>query len=221
MEVWKRMTGIIQKKREVIEWGCMAYNKGFLDGASGNLSLRLDDRQILITPSGISKGRLKPADLIRYDIVKEKPVGKGGNKPSSEIRMHTFIYRQRSDVQAILHAHPVYAVALSVAGISLDKAILPESVFALGTIVTCPYATPTTRDVVDVIKSAVVAGNQALILTRHGSITLGKTMEEAFMRLETLEHVAKVTAVASSIGKVTPLPKKEIQKIEYRISNKK
>jgi L-fuculose-phosphate aldolase len=208
------MAGISQIKRELIEWGRIAYDKGFLDGASGNLSMRLSGQRILITPSGISKGRLKPDDLIQYDIQKEKSVGKAGRRPSSEIRMHTFIYQHRNDVQAVLHAHPVYAVALSVAGISLEKAILPESVFALGTIVTCPYATPTTQDVVDVIQTAVAAGHSALILARHGSITLGKTMEEALMRLETLEHVAKVTAVARFIGNVRALPKKEIQKIE-------
>jgi L-fuculose-phosphate aldolase len=128
--------------------------------------------------------------------------------------MHAFVYQHRKDVDAILHAHPVYAVALSVAGISLEKAILPESLFALGTIVTCPYATPTTQEVVTSIRPSIMAGHQALILARHGSITLGRTMEEAFIRLETLEHVAKVTAVARSMGKATALSKKEIHKIE-------
>ena len=203
-----------QKQRDMIKWGKVAYEKGFLSGASGNLSIRLNSSQILITPSGISKGRLLQKELIRYDIEKDKPLGKSGHKPSSEIRMHTFIYQHRKDVNAVLHAHPVYAVALSVAGISLEKAILPESVFALGSIVTCPYATPTTLDVVDSIKPSILAGHQAMILARHGSITLGKTMEEAYLCLETLEHVAKVTAVAHSIGKITALPKKEIQKIK-------
>jgi len=207
-------SGISKKQRDMIAWGRAAYEMGFLSGASGNLSIRLNSSQILITPSGISKGRLVQKDLVRYDIEKNKQLGKSAHKPSSEIRMHAFIYRHREDVSAVLHAHPVYAVALSVAGISLKKAMLPESVFAFGTIVTCPYATPTTPAVVDSIKAFILAGHQALILARHGSITLGKTLEEAFMRLETLEHVAKVTAAAHSIGKVTPLPKKEIQKIE-------
>jgi L-fuculose-phosphate aldolase len=202
------------KKRDMIKWCNLSYDKGFLPGASGNLSIRLNTNQILITPSGISKGRLLQKDLIKYDMGKNKTVGASSRKPSSEIRMHAFIYQQRKDVGAILHAHPVYVVALSVAGISLEKAILPESIFSLGTIVTCPYATPTTQDVVDSIRSAVLEGHQAMILARHGSITLGKNMEEAFMRLETLEHVAKVTSVACSLGKVTALPKKEIQKIE-------
>jgi L-fuculose-phosphate aldolase len=204
----------MQKQRDIIEWGKIAYEKGFLSGASGNLSIRWNSSQILITSSGISKGRLAQKDLIRYDIEENKSIGKSARKPSSEIRMHTFIYQHRKDVNAVLHAHPVYAVALSVAGISLEKAILPESVFALGSIVTSPYATPTTRDVVDSIKPFILAGHHAVILARHGSITLGKTMEEAYMRLEILEHVAKVTAVARSIDKVTALPKKEIQKIE-------
>ena len=207
-------SGLSEKKRDIIEWSRSAYHEGFLPGASGNLSLRLSEHRILITPSGMSKGRLGQNDLIQFDIQKGKALGNAAGKPSSEIRMHAFIYQHRSDVHAVLHAHPVYAVALSVAGISLEKAILPESVFALGAIVTCPYATPTTPRVVAAIKSAVLAGHQALILARHGSITLGRTMAEAYMRLETLEHVAKVTAVACSIGKVNPLPQKEIQNIE-------
>ena len=207
-----------KKRRDIIEWGRLAYEKGFLPGASGNLSIRLNRNQILITPSGMSKGRLLPKDLITYDMKKDRPVGASGRKPSSEIRMHAFIYRERKDVSAILHAHPVHTVALSVAGVSLDRAILPESLFALGTIVTCPYATPTTPEVVTVIRPAVMEGCQAMILKRHGSITLGNTMEEAFLRLETLEHVATVTAVARSIGRVTVLSKKEIQKIEKILS---
>jgi L-fuculose-phosphate aldolase len=212
-------SGISQKQRDMIAWGRAAYEMGFLSGASGNLSIRLNSSQILITPSGISKGRLMQKDLIRYDMEKNKSLEPAVCKPSSEIRMHAFIYQHRQDVNAVLHAHPVYAVALSVAGISLEKAMLPESVFALGSIVTCPYATPTTQDVVEAIKPAILAGHQAVILARHGSITLGKTLEEAFLRLETLEHVAKVTAAAHSIGKVTPLPKKEIEKIKKMIQS--
>ena len=209
----------VQKRREIIEWGRLAYEKGFLPGASGNLSIKLNDDQLLITPSGVSKGGLLQKDLIKFDMRKNKSVGASSRKPSSEIRMHAFIYQQRKDVSAILHAHPVYAVALSAAGISLEKVILPESLFALGTIVTCPYATPTTREVVASIRPAILEGHQALVLARHGSVTLGKTMEEAFMRLESLEHVATVTAVARSIGKVTALSQKEIQKIENMLSS--
>jgi L-fuculose-phosphate aldolase len=208
------MAGLRQQQQEMIAWGSAAYEKGFLSGASGNLSIRLNDRRILITPSGISKGRLKPTDLIQYDLKKDMPVGRPGIKPSSEIRMHTFIYRNRSDVGAVLHAHPVYAVALSIAGISLEKAVLPEAIFALGDVATCPYATPTTEDVVTAIEPAIQAGNQAMILARHGSITLGKTLEEAYLRLETLEHVAQVTATAHTLGNVKPLSLKEVRKIE-------
>jgi L-fuculose-phosphate aldolase len=208
------MGGLRQQRQDMIDWGIAAYEKGFLSGASGNLSSRLSTHRILITPSGISKGRLKPADLIQYDIQKGVPVGSPTAKPSSEIRMHTFIYRNRSDVGAVLHAHPVYAVALSAAGISLEKPLLPESVFALGLVANCPYATPTTKDVVTAIEPAILAGHQALILARHGSITLGKTLEEAYLRLETLEHVAKVTATAHTLGNVKPLSVKEVRKIE-------
>jgi L-fuculose-phosphate aldolase len=203
-----------QHRSDIIHWSRLGYEKGFLDGASGNLSIRLPGNRLLITPGGVSKGRLRKTDLIKCDLATQHPVGASNRKPSSEIRMHAFIYRQRADVGAILHAHPVYAVALSLAGVSLEKTPLPESIFALGSIATCPYATPTTRDVVDAIRSAVSAGRQAMILERHGSITLGQTLQEAYARLESLEHVARVTAIARSLGKVTGLSKKEIRKIE-------
>ena len=205
-------------REEIAAYGGLVYAQGFVSGASGNLSARVDEDHILITPSGCHKGMLDAADLLFYNMKTCQTVGETKIKPSSEIRMHAFVYQHRPDVQAVIHAHPPYAVALSVAGISLADVILPEVVLALGAIVDCGYATPTTEDVVLAMKQPVQEGHNALILARHGSVTLGKTMQEAFCRLETVEHVAKVMAIARSIGKVSILFPKEIDQLGKMVS---
>jgi L-fuculose-phosphate aldolase len=201
-------------REEIAAYGGLVYAQGLVSGASGNLSARVDEDHILITPSGCHKGMLDAADLLIYNMKTCQTVGGSTVKPSSEIRMHTFVYQHRPDVQAVIHAHPPYTVALSVAGVSLAKVILPEVVLALGAIVECGYATPTTEDVVQAMRQPVQEGHNVLTLARHGSVTLGKNMQEAFCRLETIEHVAKVTAIARAIGKVSPLPRKEIDELK-------
>ena len=205
-------------REEIAVYGRLVYAQGLVSGASGNLSARVDKDHILVTPSGCHKGMLDATDLLLYNMKTRRTVGETKIKPSSEIRMHTFVYQHRPDVQAVIHAHPPYAVALSVAGIPLTDVILPEVVLALGAIIDCGYATPTTEDVVHVMEQPVQGGHNALILARHGSVTLGKTMQEAFCRLEIVEHVAKVTTIARSLGKVSPLRQKEIDKLNKLIS---
>jgi len=213
----KSETGI---RAEIAAYGKWVYAQGLLSGASGNLSMRVDMDHILITPSGCHKGMLNPADMLLYHMKSGRTVGKAMGKPSSEIRMHSYVYQHRPDVQAVIHAHPPYAVALTVAGVSLQEPVLPETVLAVGTIVDCGYATPTTEDVVLAMKQPVLDGHNALILARHGSVTLGNTMQEAFCRLELVEHVAKVTAIAKSVGKTTHLPQEEIKRLQAMVQHK-
>ncbi len=212
------MTAETEIREEIAAYGRLVYAQGLVSGASGNLSARVDEDHILITPSGCHKGMLDPGDLLLYNMKTGQTVGETRIKPSSEIHMHTFVYQHRPDVQAVIHAHPPYAVALSVAGVSLEALVLPEVVLALGAIVDCGYATPTTEKVVHAMKQPVQTGRNALILARHGSVTLGKTLQEAFCRLEIVEHVAKVTAIARSMDKVSSLPQKEIDELKKLIS---
>ena len=207
-------------REEIAAYGGLVYAQGLVSGASGNLSARVDQDHILVTPSGCHKGMLRATDLLLYNIKTCQTVGEAKIKPSSEIRIHAYVYQHRPDVQAVIHAHPPYAVALSVAGISLQEVVLPEAILAVGVIVDCGYATPTTTDVVHALKQPIQEGHNAFILTRHGSVTLGKTMREAFCRLETVEHVAQVTAIARSVGNVTSLEQEEINKLKKLIPTK-
>lgn len=195
----------------LVEVGQRLYKRGFIAGTDGNLSVRLGSEWMLTTPSGVHKGMLSPEQIVKCDL-EGNPAGE--LEPSSEIRMHVLVYRARPDVAAAVHAHPVNSVALSLVGVNLAECLLPEAALALGSIPTAPYATPTTDDVPDSIQELLCQRFNALILARHGTLTLGRTLEEAFIRLETVEHTARITAVARSIGPTYALPPAEVARIE-------
>jgi L-fuculose-phosphate aldolase len=199
-------------RAELVETGRRLYEHSFVSGTDGNLSVRLGPDLMLTTPSGVHKGTMRPEEIVTCDL-SGRAVGDGG-RPSSEIRMHLLVYEARPDVAAAIHAHPVHAVALSLVGVSLAECLLPEPALALGAIPTAPYATPTTEDVPESIRDLLACGTNALVLARHGTLTLGRSLEEAYVRLETLEHAARITAVARSMGVPTPLPAREVERIE-------
>jgi len=201
-------------REEISAYGRLVYAQGLTSGTSGNLSARLDANHILVTASGCHKGMLAEKDVLLYDLQSGKVISKTPCSPSSEIRMHACVYQHRPEIGAVIHAHPPYLVALSVANLSLQEVVLPEAVLALGAVVDCGYATPTTEDVIQAMKPYVQEGHTSFALARHGSVTIGKDMNEAFCRLETLEHVAKVTAIASAIDHVTFLPQQEVEKLK-------
>lgn len=185
------------------------YEQGYIVAADGNASVRLGNDRIAVTPSGVHKGFLKPVDLVIADLDGN---ALHGGRPTSEIRMHIEVYRRRPDVGAVLHAHPPHVLALSVAGVSLGKCILPETVFSLGQIEHAGYATPTTDDVPRAI-ALRIAEHDALILDRHGTLTVGSDLQGAFNRLEQVEHTAKVSHLAHLLGPVAPLPPEEVERI--------
>lgn len=200
-------------REELVELGRRMYERSYIAGTDGNLSVRLGDRWILTTPSGVHKGLMQPDQIVKVDL-QGRPAGAEGRRPSSEIRMHTLVYQLRPDVLAAIHGHPIHAVALSLVGVSLAECLLPEPTLALGAIPTATYATPTTEDVPDSIRELVAQRYNAIVLARHGTLTLGRTLEEAYLRLETLEHSAQITATARAIGSTSALPPAEVARIE-------
>ncbi len=185
---------------------------GFFPGTSGNLSARLDDEHILLTPSARPKGQLHPEELLIVDLEGRVRQGMRGLRPTSEAPMHLEVYRQRADVEAVIHAHPAAAVALTVAGISLEEPILPEVLLLLGPVPTTAYATPSSEEnrlaIADLIRD-----HDVLLLARHGSLTLGRDLDEAAQRLEVLEHAAHTLLWAHMLGSVTPLPAEALSKL--------
>ncbi len=206
------MTSEERTRIELVETGRRLYERGFISGTDGNLSVKLGGDMMLTTPSGAHKGTMRPEQIVKCDLSGRSL--EEGRKPSSEIRMHVLVYEARPDVAAAVHAHPVHAVALSLVGVSLAECLLPEPALALGPIPTAPYATPTTEDVPESIRELLANRFNALVLARHGTLTLGRTLEEAYVRLETLEHSARITAVARTMGATSPLPAAEVERIE-------
>lgn len=186
------------------------HQRGYVPGGAGNVSVRLDDDTLLITPSGVNKGFLRPEDLVLTDL--DGRVLAGDRPPSSEIFMHLKAYERRADVRAVVHAHPPYAVALTLAGIDLDDPVLPEVVLLLGRIPTARYATPSTPEGAEVVQD-LVTGHNALLLDRHGSLTMGTTLDQAFDYLEILEHAARIIIAARQLGPVSPLPEAKSAKL--------
>lgn len=191
--------------------GALCYQKGYIVGADGNLSARLRDGSILVTPAGAMKGFLEPQHLAHVD-----PAGRvldSGPRPSTEIAIHLVSYQERSDVEAVIHTHPPHAVALSIAGIDLQLPVIPEVIVTIGGTPTTAYATPGTQELPDSIR-AVVRCSDTLIMKNHGAVTLGANLMDAFKKLDMVEHTAKILWLVHALkGSVEPLPAEAVQKL--------
>lgn len=187
------------------------YRQGYIAAGDGNVSVRLEDDRVLVTPTGFHKGFIKAADLSVVDL--KGKLLKGTNKPSSEFAMHELVYAERPDIRAVVHGHPPITVGLALAGVSLTQCVLSETALVLGAILTAPYSTPTTEEVPRVLRPYIRQAN-AVVLDRHGAITVGRDLDEAYNRLEAMEHASKITHAARSLGPVSPLPAVEVDKLQ-------
>lgn len=186
----------------------LLYDRGYVAGHGGNVSCRLPDGNLLVTPSGVSKGRLEPEMLVVCDL--EGNVLEGDRYPSSETPMHLEVYRQRPDVGAVVHAHPVAATAFAICRKGLDEPYLIETISGLGTVPVAPYALPSTQEVPESIRPFVKDHNAAL-LANHGAIAWGRDLWAAFDRMETLEHTAKIYAQVHQLGGGVPLAFEQVE----------
>jgi L-fuculose-phosphate aldolase len=197
--------------REALVETCRRLHARDLIGAGeGNVSARLDDGTFLVTPSGANKGYLGPRDLVVVDAAGR--VVRGTGRASTELRMHLAAFAARPDVGAIVHAHPITAVALTVAGVPPPDDLVPEAAVTLGPVAVAPFATPGT-DEVPASLAPFLARHDVVLLERHGALALGRTRAEAFDRMETLERVARVALVARLLGRCEPLPAAAIDRV--------
>jgi len=196
-------------RHEMVRVCQMLHRKNYLAATDGNVSVRLGER-VFVTPSGINKGLLEAHQVITVDL--EGRVLAGEGKPTSEIRMHLLAYELRPDVHAVVHAHLPYATACTLAGISLLEPILPEVVITLGGIPTAPYATPGTPEVPAAVRG-YLKDYDAILLSRHGAMTVGRDVMDAYNKMEKLEHTARVVLAARLQGVLPPLPEAEVEKL--------
>jgi L-fuculose-phosphate aldolase len=182
----------------------------FHRSSDGNLSVRAGKEHIIATPTGISKGMMSAADMVVIDSQGNQLYGT--RKVSSEIGMHLTIYRMRPDVRAIVHAHPCTATAFASAGIALDQPLCSEAVLTLGAVPLAPYGTPGTPEVSEALKP-YIPGHEAILMANHGVVTYGSTTCEAYLRMEAVEHLARIVAVAKQLGQEKYLDKDSVKKL--------
>jgi L-fuculose-phosphate aldolase len=186
--------GMLALFREI---GSRLDRRGLIASNDGNLSVREADDTVLMTAAGSRKGYLRDEEILRIDL--EGHLRYGILRPSSEMAMHLGIYRQRWDVCAIVHAHPPAATAFAVARFPLDHLALPELVLSLGKIPLAPYAPPGTERMGDQV-ALLIGSHDAVLMANHGAVTVGPNLEEAYFRMERLEHAARILIDARHLG---------------------
>ena len=180
----------------LVEAGRRLFARGILVSIEGNMSVRLPDDRVITTPSGLHKGSMTVEDLVVTDL-EGRPVS--GGRPSSELRMHLTIYRERDDVRAVVHAHPPVATGYAVAGQPLPPAALAEMVLLVGCVPIAPYGTPSTDDLAGSVVEAVRAFD-IILLANHGAVTVGDDLLTAEERMYQLEHFAQIALVSHLLG---------------------
>ena len=197
--------------------GRLMYDKGFVDGTGGNISARLGEERILLSPSGLATGFLQPDQLIIVNLAGERvdqaTSANADLRPTSESAMHLECYRQRADIQAVVHAHPQTAVALTLADFDFRQCLIPEMVVLLGLVPTAPYSTPSSQENGDAIR-VLIREHDAIMLSNHGSLTAATTLWDAYLMLESLEHNANIIFRALQVNQpLKPIPAHQLPKL--------
>src|SRR3970282_379881 len=199
-----------QLRADIVEVGRRLYARGYTASNDGNISVRLDDGRLLMTPKNVCKGFMDPSMMCVTDLDGTKLAGE--RDPSSEILMHLEVYRQRPDAQAVVHAHPPIATALAVACIPLDRAVLAEVVTTLGSVPIADYATPSTKELPEAVRKYVKA-HDGMLLANHGALTLGNDLYSAYYKMETIEHFANISFIARMLGGERLLSREEVVRL--------
>ena len=188
----------------------LLYDRGYVVGHDGNVSVRLGEGCLLITPSGVSKGRLEPDMLVVCDL--EGRVLEGDRYPSSEMAMHLLIYQERPDVGAVVHAHPPVSTAFAICQKPLKEKYLTETISGLGEVPVAPFAMPSTQEVPESIRP-FAADHSAVLLANHGALTWGADLWAAFDRMETVEQTAKIYAAVQQLGGGVELTREQTERL--------
>ena len=202
-----------QEEREAVcRVGRLLYDRGYVAANDGNISVKVAENRLLITPSGVSKGRMTPEMLLVTDM--DGTVIEGDRHPSSEGKMHLEVYRGRPDANAVVHAHPPVSTAFAVCRRGLETPYLSELVAGLGQVpCTTSFAMLSTEEVPESVRP-YLADHNALLLANHGALAWGGDLWEAFDRLETVEHTAKIVLNAQLLGGGVPLTEEEVERLQ-------
>src|SRR4029079_14018933 len=198
-------------RADIVEVGRRLYARAYTASNDGNISVRLGEGRLLMTPKSVCKGFMSPEMMCVTDLDGRKL--EGDRDPSSEMQMHLEVYRQRPDVQAVVHAHPPIATGFAVAGIPLDRAVLAEVITTLGSVPIAEYATPSTKELPEAVRK-YVKRHAGILLANHGALTLGADLFGAYYKMETIEHFAKISLVARLLGGERLLSRQEVDRLQ-------
>jgi L-fuculose-phosphate aldolase len=198
-------------RADIVEVGRRMYARGYTASNDGNISVRLGPDRLLMTPKGVCKGFLTPDMMCITDLEGRKLQGE--RDPSSEMLMHLEVYRQRPDVQAVVHAHPPIATGFAVAGIPLTRAVLAEVLTTLGSVPIAEYATPSTSELPEAVRKYIKA-HDGMLLANHGALTVGADLFAAYYKMETIEHFAKISLVARLLGRENLIAREEVERLQ-------
>jgi L-fuculose-phosphate aldolase len=205
------MTSEGSLRADIVEVGRRMYARGYTASNDGNISVRLGADRLLMTPKSVCKGFMTPDMMCVTDLDGRKLQGE--RDPSTEMLMHLEVYRQRPDVQAVVHAHPPTATGFAVAGIPLTRAVLAEVLATLGSIPIAAYATPSTSELPEAVRKYIKA-HDGMLLANHGALTVGGDLFAAYYKMETIEHFAKISLVARSLGRENLIAREEVTRLQ-------
>ena len=200
-----------QLRADIVEAGRRMDARGYVASNDGNISTRLDKDRLLTTPKSVPKGYMTPDMMVIVDFDGRKLAG--DRDPSSELPMHLEIYRNRPDVNAVVHAHPPLATGFAVAGIPLTRAVLAEVITTLGSIPIAEYATPSTAELPEAVRKYIKA-HDGMLLANHGAVTCGDSVTAAYHKMETIEHFAKISLVARLLGREHLISREEVERLQ-------
>ena len=210
-----------QEAKELIcEIGSRSYKNGYVVSNDGNITVRLNEKEYLTTPTGVSKGYMTPDMIVK---VNEKGEKLGGNmQPSSEFKVHLCVYNNRADVNAVVHMHPPYCAVFAITHMPLDKYIMPEAICGLGAIPSIPYERPSTNKLAEALIPYLAKYN-CLLLENHGTVTVGPDLMTAYFKTEELEFYAKVLYLLMGLGtrNINELPRERVEELinNFKASN--
>jgi L-fuculose-phosphate aldolase len=199
-------------KQLIVEIGKRIWTRGYIASNDGNISIKLNDKEILTTPTSVSKGFMTTDMIIKVDYTGKVISGNPKYRPSSEVKMHQEVYKERKDIGAVVHAHPTYATSFAVAHIPLNKCVLPEAILVIGAVPIAKYGLPSTMEIPDNIREHIKKSD-AILLENHGALTLGTDLLNAYYKMETLEHTASIVWKAIQLGNVNVLPENERERL--------
>lgn len=207
-------------REEICEIGRRMYGRRMVAANDGNISVRISDDTILCTPTGVSKGFMKPEQLCKINLSGKVLEAANGFGPSSEVKMHLRVYQKRPDIKAVVHAHPIFATSFAVMGRALETPIMPEVIVNFGKVPLAPYGTPSTTEIPDAVEP-FLQDYQAILLEHHGALTWAGDLLSAYMKMESVEFYAELLYRTTQLGGPRELDAEKLERLYQVIGSQK